>query len=183
MTMTMNGNDESNDTFCDDTMSMSMFMDGFHWSIRHQNNDHDKSTTTCLIYLVSGWVLDDKDKFKGAMVFSFLLALLMEVLSAVRGAASHYIRRKHYPLLRFACLTIVYCLQAFLGYGLMFLAMTFSVEILGAAVMGLCLGNLAFFRYQDFQPHRRRRRQQQRHPTNGPDRGLQEPLLGPASSS
>lgn len=89
---------------------MAMFMDGFHRSL-HGNGTEGGQTTTmdCLVYLVSGWVLDDADKFKGAMVFSFLLAILMEALSAIRGTASHWIRR---PLPRFVCLTVIYGVQA-----------------------------------------------------------------------
>ena len=158
------GNSDMLDTeFCQG-MPMSMFMDGFHRSIHR----HDKQR--CLIYLVSGWVLDDEDKFKGAVVYSFLLAILMESLSAIRGAASHYVRS---PVPRFICLTLIYALQALLGYLLMFLAMTFSVEILLAALVGLCVGNLAFFRYEDFQPHRKRRSP---HPTTNPT-SEREPLL------
>lgn len=169
------GTDADND-FCNPSMSMSMFMDGFHRSLNSQKKQ------PCLIYFVSGWLLDDQDKFKGAVVYSFLLAILMESLSAVRGAASHYVRS---PLSRFLVLTLIYGVQGLLGYLLMFLAMTFSVEILLAAVVGLAVGNLAFFRYQDFQPHRKRRGrplppQQQQQGSSG---GEREPLLSSSSSA
>ena len=167
-------------------MPMSMFMDGFHRSLhRHgsssnNNSTHQQQLPDCLIYFVTGWVLDDRDKFKGAVVYSFLLAILMECLSAVRGAAAHYVRR---PLPRFVCLTTIYGLQALLGYLLMFLAMTFSVEILAAAVVGLSVGNLAFFRYHDFQPHRKRRPMgPAQNETGGGGRSETEPLLASASS-
>mmetsp|Transcript_17459 Transcript_17459/g.35133 ORF Transcript_17459/g.35133 Transcript_17459/m.35133 type:complete len:185 (+) Transcript_17459:117-671(+) len=182
----MSGNNTATE-FCNGMMAMSMFMDGFHRSL---GDGKGTATPDCLIYLVSGWVLDDKDKFKGALVFSFLLAILMEVFSAVRGAASHWIQ-KNRPLARFVCLTLIYTLQAILGYLLMFLAMTYSIEILLATVAGLCVGNLAFFRYEDFQPHRKRRnhhrpqqqqrRRQQPPPQQGADDALRQPLL-PASS-
>lgn len=137
-----------------------MFMDGFHRSLlpHHNNNtndNHRQAQPACLIYFVSGWILDDEDKFKGAMMFSFLLGLCMEILSASRGAASHYVRRPAWA--RVLCLTTIYAVQGLLGYLLMFLAMTFSLEIILATVLGLCVGNLAFFRYEDFQPHRKRR--------------------------
>lgn len=141
-------------------------MDGFHRSLgsraKHQR---------CLLYFVSGWTLTDEGKFKGAVIYSFLLGLLMEVLSAVRGAAAHYLRKP--VLMRILCLTVIYGIQALLGYLLMFLAMTFSVEILVAAVVGLCVGNLALFRYEDFQPPRKRRDQA----ANQVDGQLREPLL------
>jgi hypothetical protein len=141
-------------------MPMSMFMDGFHWSLHHPSHQDNNSTATmtppdCLIYFVTGWVLDDADKFKGAGIFSFLLALCMEILSAIRGVAAHYLHQSRW--IRFLGLTLIYGLQAFLGYLLMFLSMTFSIEILLAAIVGLCVGNLAFFRYEDFAPPRRRR--------------------------
>lgn len=161
-TMSHDSSNMSDGEFCQG-MPMAMFIDGFHRSIPR----HDKQR--CLIYLVSGWVLDDQDKFKGAIVYSFLLAILMESLSAMRGAVSHYVRS---PVPRFICLTLIYALQALLGYLLMFLAMMFSGEILLAAVVGLCVGNLAFFRYQDFQPHRKRRLPRPTHPSSE-----QEPLL------
>lgn len=155
--------DDSNSTvaeFCRG-MPMSMFMDGFHWSLHHPshpNNNTATGTTTppdCLIYFVTGWVLDDADKFKGAIIFSFLLALCMEILSAIRGAAAHYLHQNKW--LRFVGLTLIYGLQALLGYLLMFLSMTFSIEILLAAIVGLCVGNIALFRYEEFAPPQRRR--------------------------
>lgn len=157
----MDFDDRDSNEFCKGMMPMSMFMDGFHWSL------HQKKAPECLIYFVTGWVLDDEDKFKGAIVFSFLLSLLMEILSAIRGAASHYLQS---PWARFFGLTLIYALQALLGYILMFLVMTFSFEILFAAVIGLAMGNLLFFRYEDFAPQRRRRA--------GPQ-SLQQPLLSP----
>ena len=189
----------------------------------------------CLVYLVPTWMLEDRGSFEGAVMFSFLLALLMEVLSSLRGiivgrqdhqpqhiqmmnppqdddhtqsrnhsSSSSSIdrnrstmaltmadrdgdestsqprhqqqqedgnanqhpqqqqRRRHMPWVQHALLNFIYAIQAILGYLLMFMAMSFSSEIILATVSGLMIGNLLFFRYQDFQsPTKRRRRQQQ----------------------
>ncbi|KAL7564679.1 hypothetical protein ACA910_021235 [Epithemia clementina (nom. ined.)] len=167
----------------------------------------------CLVYLFPTWMLDNRGSFQGAMVFSFLLALLMEILSAIRGTVVAALRRQRQHVARLAqpssrrrhndyqngertgwwaaatattiVTTLIYGVQALLGYVLMFLAMTFSLEILGSIVLGLMVGNLLFFRYHDFQPPQRRQprnqpqqqqRQEQQHLAE------QQPLL-PLSST
>ena len=109
-------------------MPMSMYMDGFHWSSSH-----------CLIFLFRDWILDSAQKFQGALVWSFLLALCLEALNAIR------------PKCRGWAMPLMYAIQALVGYLLMFLAMNFSLPILGSVVMGLAVGNLLWFRYPSLQ--------------------------------
>ena len=257
------------DAFCQG-MPMTMYMEGFQWALwRRPSQQGEDATTTpsleddvkadsstktplppCLVYLVPTWMLDTRGSFEGAVVFSFWLAFLLEVLSALRD----HVLRMHHGLLRMklptnqqhqpqphqqreeqhdehepllesvvtpqeserttttrrrrrivdaveptspslvnattattsdnntrnhnrhlqsshqfrirrllvSCtLTLIYGLQALLGYLLMFMAMSFSLEILGATVLGLMVGNLVLFRYHEFAPRTKRQPPQQ----------------------
>jgi hypothetical protein len=125
-------------------MYMTMFMDGFHSSL---GQPKDKPSR-CLTYFVSSWRLSNKGKFIGAMMFSFLFALMTESLSACRGL----VVRNCHGSLRKSLLTLIYALQSTAGYLLMFAAMSYSKELLGSVVVGLMVGNRLFMRYDDFKP-------------------------------
>lgn len=174
-----NSDDDSDDSDSEDQqppfcsgMPMTMFMDGFHWSLfwRGSHNETNTTTTTttttkpprCLVYFVSSWELSEEGKFKGAMVFSFLMGLLMEGLSAMRSAvsrqgeksagsssSSHNIllsnRQRH---LHHFLMTFIYAVQGLLGYLLMFLAMAYSMELVLSTVLGLVVGNVCLIRYE-----------------------------------
>jgi Ctr copper transporter family len=156
-----NSSDDSDDDqlpFCSG-MPMSMFMDGFHWSLWRSHNDTTNNSTAatttkpprCLVYFVSSWELSQEGKFKGAMVFSFLMGLLMEGLSAMRAAVSRQgeksSSRRRRNLHHFL-MTFIYSLQGLLGYLLMFLAMAYSMELVLSTVLGLVVGNLCLIRYE-----------------------------------
>lgn len=133
---------DASKAFCTGMMPMSMFMDGFR-TARPENS--------CLMYFVKDWVLDTEEAFQGAMVFSFLLALSLEALSAVRGIVKqHVVHHTH------LIVTLIYAVQGFLGYIVMFLAMTYSIELLLSTIAGICIGNLLFFRYEARIPPTRR---------------------------
>ena len=51
-------------------MYMTMFMDGFHWSLLF------RPSPQCLNYFVQSWRLENASKFRGAMLFTFLLTLV-----------------------------------------------------------------------------------------------------------
>jgi len=125
--------------FCEG-MYMTMFMDGFHWTLLK------RPSPQCLNYFVRSWRLEDAGKFKGAMLFTFLLAVLVEALSAVRGTVVRNMKRQQKVLL-----TVIYAVQALLGYILMLVTMSFSVELVVSVISGLMIGNLLFMRY-DEQP-------------------------------
>jgi Ctr copper transporter family len=137
----LDGNDDtfsrtSNDEFCEG-MYMSMFMDGFHWTLFLK-----KPSPQCLNYFVASWKLEDAGKFKGAMLFTFLLAVLVEGISYFRGSAV-----RHLKAYKHAFLTLIYAVQALFGYLLMIITMSFSAELILSVIAGLMLGNLLFMRY------------------------------------
>ena len=147
------GNHTDNRPFCQG-MYMTMFTDGFRWSLkRSSSNNATNSPPPCLAYYVSSWKLSEGGKFRGAMVFSFLLALLTEGLSASRFFLIQYLHafattrnggyrsRRHKVLL-----TIVYALQQWLGTMIMLVSMMYSIEMLLSVVAGLMAGNFLFVR-------------------------------------
>jgi hypothetical protein len=157
-------------------MYMTMFMDGFHWSIIAFFR---RPSPHCLNYFVRSWKLENASKFRGAMIFTFLLAILVEALSSARTFVLSYFsstktiktssssssaaasRRRQPPpqsgersdatqqkrRLQHVMLTGIYGLQAILGYALMIITMSFSVELVLSVVAGLMMGNLLFIRY------------------------------------
>jgi hypothetical protein len=180
---------DDDNTFCRG-MYMTMFMDGFHFSL---GRPKDKPSR-CLTYFVSSWRLSEKGKFIGAMMFSFLFALMTEGLSACRGLV---VRHCHGRRLRKSLLTLIYALQSTAGYLLMFAAMSYSKELLASVVVGLMVGNRLFMRYDDFKPHaasspHQRQPQQGRQDTGLTNRtntttasreGLLQPLLSSSQSN
>lgn len=155
--------DDSNE-FCHGSF-MTMFMDGFRFSLtksstshhhnHNHNNDNHNSTNPsnsnhlppCLVYYVKTWKLNQRGKFRGAMVFSFLVALLTEGLSAARFVMIDYIHlagfgHRHRKLI----LTIVYALQQWLGTMIMLISMMYSIEMLFSVIAGLMAGNYLFLR-------------------------------------
>jgi Ctr copper transporter family len=157
------------DEFCSTkNMAMTMFMDGFHFSLLGNSksnsmsnvvvgndNDMDMNSISCLYYFVNTWKLDDSSKFKGAMVFTILLAILVESLSSVRGCILRYYAtnmpnnttstsRTRY-LLRVLC----YGTQGLLGYSLMLITMSFSIELVASVIFGLVIGHVLFMSYND----------------------------------
>jgi Ctr copper transporter family len=135
--------DDNNTTeFCKG-MYMTMFMDGFHWTLLKQ------PSVQCLNYFVRSWRLENAGKFKGAMLFTFLLAVLIEGLSSARVTVVHsstIIQKRQFL---HGLLTAIYGLQALLGYILMLVTMSFSIELVASVIAGLMVGNLLFMRYDD----------------------------------
>lgn len=131
---------------------MVMFMDGFRRSLITNSDRSNRSMLSdnnsappCLNYLVGSWQLDNRDKFCGAMVYSFLLALLLEGLSAARLNFMRTWPKDKQWILRAGTLTTIYAAQALLGYLIMFVAMMYSVELLISVACGLAVGNGLFF--------------------------------------
>jgi hypothetical protein len=122
-------------------MPMTMFMDGFHWSLDNSNSQHQPP---CLNYLIESWLLDQGTKFRGAMLFTFLLAFFTEGLSAIRGCILRRVPKR--TILRAILLSIVYGLQTLMGYMIMFVAMMYSVELFFSVAVGLAFGNAIFLR-------------------------------------
>lgn len=144
-------NIDKNHSFCHGGYN-TMFVDGFRFSFSHN------STSPCLSYYVRSWKLSMSGKFRGAMVFSFLLALLTEGLAATRFLLIDYI---HQPsndnsvgaatttttsTNRKLVLTSIYALQSWLGTMIMLVSMMYSIELLISVVAGLMVGNFLFVR-------------------------------------
>jgi hypothetical protein len=148
--------DSAEEPFCMDMgMALVMFLRGFRSSL------NSKEMLPCLSYYVSSWVLDDEGKFKGAMVYSFLLGLLTQGLTVMRVVVSLNVKkRKLKKYLR----VVIYVLQVFMGYILMLVPMSYSVELLLSVVAGVAFGYFLF--------HKGGPRSNQSSGT-----GLREPLL------
>ena len=163
-----NENEMTNDTFCMDmsSMRMVMFVKGFRRSLSRSSNE----MLPCLSYYVSSWVLDDRGKFKGAMIYSFLMGLVTQGLAVIRAVVFMHIRK--YEARKYLMVAI-YVLQVFMGYMIMLIAMMYSVELLLSAVAGLSFGYFLFHKGESasMTPARRRRS------------NMQEPLLAEHSRS
>jgi hypothetical protein len=124
--------DMGND-FCDG-MSMTMAMGGFQWSLM------SKKKGDCLTYFAGPWKLNDRGKFHGAMVFSFLLALMTEGITAFQGWIKKFLSGK----LRKVVMTSLYGVQQLLGYSTMLITMMYSLELFGCVILGLVVGRTLF---------------------------------------
>jgi Ctr copper transporter family len=142
--------------FCmDKGMAMVMFLRGFRSPLT------SKEMLPCLSYYVSSWVFDDGGKFKGAMVYSFLLGLLTQGLTVMRVVVSVNVKKRK---LKKCLYVVIYVMQVFMGYIVMLVPMTYSVELSLSVVAGLAFGYFLF--------HKGEPRSKQRSST-----GLREPLL------
>jgi Ctr copper transporter family len=186
--------DQNGTSFCDNSMTMSMFVDGFHSSLLSvtssasspssspqpatddAGSDSPESSTStsssspaplpsCLSYLSPTFELSSPGRFALAMLASFLMAVSLEALTALKcrvvfarktrrrrsadegaqpsGIASDDLPRFG-PRQRRALLTLIYALQGLLGFLIMLVTMAYSVELLASVVAGLMVGNAAF---------------------------------------
>jgi hypothetical protein len=137
--------DSPEELFCMDMgMPMVMFLRGFRSSL------YSKEMLPCLSYYVRSWVLDEEGKFKGAMVYSFLLGLLTQGLSVLRVLVLLYVKKRE---LRKCLRVAIYVCQVFMGYILMLVAMAYSVELLLSAVVGVAFGYFLFHKGQPQSKH------------------------------
>ena len=149
-------------TFCDASMSMTMYMDGFRaplWAYLFHHQPASAAPPPCLNFLLRSWTLDTPLKFGAAMATVLMLGIGVEALAAARsgGALQSYLRRhrrRHPPrsvtcrltprqrkwILQSAVVVGSHVLQALCGYALMLAAMSYSVELLGSALIGLGIG-------------------------------------------
>jgi hypothetical protein len=103
--------------------------------------------------------LDEEGKFKGAMVYSFLLGLLTQGLTVLRVLVSLHVKKRE--LKKYLRVAIYVC-QVFMGYIIMLITMTYSVELLLSVVVGVASGYFFFHKGQPRSKH---------------SSGLREPLL------
>lgn len=119
------------------TAYIAMFMDGFQWST---TTLFAPKVRPCLNYFVASWKLENSGAFRGACFFSFLLAIVLESTAAARV----FVMARLPPEALSYLSTLIYVVQAVLGYLLMFVAMTYSVELVGSVVVGLIVGKYIF---------------------------------------
>jgi Ctr copper transporter family len=131
---TTEGNDSS---FCHG-MFMTMSMSGFQWSLLLDGGGD------CLTYFAPAWKLDDRGKFQGAMVYTFLMAILTEGLYTFPILLEQQQPRFLPKHLRHLVDTIVYGIQRFMGYIIMLIAMMYSWELFMSVVLGHMVGKLLF---------------------------------------
>jgi Ctr copper transporter family len=185
--------DHNGTSFCDNSMTMSMFVDGFHSSLLSVTSSSSSSSQglvpaddtssdppessssspaplpSCLSYLSPTFELSSPGRFALAMLASFLMAVLLEALTALKcnvschgvvfskkkrrrsadaqaqpsGTTIHDVQRFG-PRQRRALMTLIYALQGLLGFLIMLVTMAYSVELLASVVAGLMVGNAAF---------------------------------------
>lgn len=135
-TLSYNNNMGMDNDFCNG-MSMIMAMGGFQWSLAKKGD--------CLTYFVAPWKLSDAGKFQGAMVYSFLLAVLTEGLVSFEGWIKQFLSGK----LRKVVMATIYAVQQWLGYIIMLITMMYSFELIGCVILGLMTGRVLFL-----NPHR-----------------------------
>ena len=111
-----------------------MFMDGFQFVLG--------GDSLCLNFLFPSFTLSSKLKFAMALFGAVGLGFLVEVLTSYRRAVFRRARERGGQAR--TSLTLLHGAQALIGYVLMCLAMTFSVEILLCVVFGLMLGHYFF---------------------------------------
>lgn len=158
-----NVSDEPPQEFCMEMpeMRMVMFLKGFRRSLASS-----KHMLPCLSYYVRSWVLNDEGKFKGAMIYSFLLGIVTQALAVTRAIVFAHVKQ---PRVRKYLMVSIYVLQVYMGYMIMLVAMMYSVELLLSAVTGLACGYCLFHKSE--APHTTRTSAVRR------SSGMQEPLL------
>jgi hypothetical protein len=111
-----------------------MFMDGFQFVLG--------GDSLCLNFLFPSLTISSGFKFSLAIFGAATLGFLVEALSAYRREVFRRARERGRQAKK--SLTLLHGAQAFIGYVLMCLAMTFSLEILFSVVLGLMLGHYIF---------------------------------------
>lgn len=123
--------------------SLSFLFAGFRFSLRRNQS--------CLNLLFPSWTLTTETKFYIAMMGVFLLAVSVEGFSKLRHRVVRAARQNaslgqtSKALWLRSTVTLLHGMQALLGYTLMLVTMTFSLELLMCVVAGLAVGYAIFF--------------------------------------
>jgi hypothetical protein len=120
-------------SFCDARSAVTMYMEGFLWPATGARQ-------SCVRMLFTSWILDTPSKYIGGCIGTFLFGMFVELLSVVRRQIKPELSK---PII-YGSSMLVLGAQATCGYFLMFLAMTFSIPIFIAAVLGLMVGHGLF---------------------------------------
>ena len=125
------GSGGDGDGFCKGS-GTDMFMDGYQLVLFG-------SDSLCLNFLFPSFTLSSRAKFCCALLVCFALGVAVEVLTSFRRKVFKQSRKRGKSAR--GTLTALHGAQALLGYLLMCLAMSYSVEVLGAVVLGLMAGH------------------------------------------
>lgn len=119
-------------------MSMTMSMGGFQSSLFSQG------PADCITFLLTGWRLDCLGNFVGAMIFTFILAVVSEGIALGQNYVwdSYLVGKSERQ--RKSIMTLLYGFQQLVGWILMLISMMFSVELFACVILGLVVGKLLF---------------------------------------
>lgn len=155
--MAMSQNDETNAAqFCKPMMSgggMTMYMNGFSFSLSNTSSK-SKQPKPCLTFFLEGVTLDTRFKFFFAMISIIGLGIIVEGIAYSKRQYIAGVKKKrlngneHEFMKAKAIFTVFQCLQALTGYILMLSAMTYSIELLLSAVVGLACGSFVFGKHK-----------------------------------
>lgn len=96
----------------------------------------------CILFLFSGFVLDEPWKYVLGLFLSFSMGVTNEVLLFLRRWVSVKIEDKGKPWRILLCL--IYGVHMILAYWMMLLVMTYETLIFFSIIFGLMVGNLVF---------------------------------------
>lgn len=144
-----------NPTFCNlmNDKGMSMYMTGFHWTLSPANTYSETTNLPCLNLLSPQWTLDNEFKFLLGMISVICLGLCLECVAFFKVWVVMMIKKRRasgnefgFDILNHVryqrlCLSFLHGFQALIGYLLMLAAMTYSIELLLSAILGLVIGN------------------------------------------
>jgi len=143
--------EEDRNPFCS-TMShmgggMTMYMDGFHFSLS-QNPD-----APCINLFLPQWTLHSRVRFLIAMAGVVCLGIAVETVATLRARYVAKVKlaeggRGESSVRVQLVMTLFHGLQACMGYILMLATMTYSIEILICTVIGLSVGFFIRLRYK-----------------------------------
>lgn len=136
----------ASESFCDASMKMAMYMDGIKSTFLQSDG-----TTHCLNLLFSNCTLDTRLKFLLGMVCVFNLGIALEYLSLFRIKYIVKLERNRRDgtttsRAQVQFLTYLQGLQVLIGYILMLVVMTYSVELILATVGGIMMGFYMFYK-------------------------------------
>ena len=131
------------DHFCSSSDSMSMHMTGF-------KSVFSSSSTPCIDLFFSSWKLDSKLKFTIAAIMLALFAFCVEGFLCLRRVCARNMMTWEMKAgragadLRVVVNSVLFTIQALLGYLLMLAAMTYQIELLVYLLCGVFVGRLHF---------------------------------------
>lgn len=136
-------------SFCDPSMSMSMYMDGLKWSYFFTDGK-----SHCLNLIFPSFTLNTKGTFLFGMICVMFLGISLEYISIFRMKYIAKMERRHrdddaadaIPSKVQLTLTCLQGLQVLSGYIMMLVIMTYSIELILSAVGGFMIGFYVFYK-------------------------------------